>query len=110
MYIGLNEIFVILALMGIVGIVYLIVTLNNINKLIKYVNTEFKRNSGVINESLSKLPSVINNFHDVSENMKDVTEAVTDLTADAVIAKETVKTNLDLVTEIMSIVKSIFSR
>lgn len=110
MYIGLNEIFVILALMGIVGIVYFIVTLNNINKLIKYVNTEFKRNSGFINESLTKLPSVINNFHDVSENMKDVTEAVTDLTADAVIAKETVKTNLDLVTEIMSIVKSVFSR
>ena len=48
-------------------------------------------NKNNIRNSLLKLPEVISNFNDVSENMKDITEVATDVTADFIVTKENMK-------------------
>mgnify|MGYP000303020614 CR=1 FL=1 len=52
----------------------------------------------------------ISNFNDVSENMKDITEVATDVTADFIVTKENMKSNIEVVTEILNILKSIFGK
>ena len=46
----------------------------------------------------------------VSENMKDITEVATDVTADFIVTKENMKSNIEVVTEILNILKSIFGK
>ena len=96
MYIDLKIIYFILATLGCIALIYIIITLSNLNKLIK--------------NSLLKLPEVISNFNDVSENMKDITEVATDVTADFIVTKENMKSNIEVVTEILNILKSIFGK
>ena len=67
-------------------------------------------NKNNIRNSLLKLPEVISNFNDVSENMKDITEVATDVTADFIVTKENMKSNIEVVTEILNILKSIFGK
>ena len=104
MYIDLKIIYFILATLGCIALIYIIITLSNLNKLIKNSNKNNIRNS------LLKLPEVISNFNDVSENMKDITEVATDVTADFIVTKENMKSNIEVVTEILNILKSIFGK
>ena len=103
MYIDLKIIYFILATLGCIALIYIIITLSNLNELV----IDNKNN---IRNSLLKLPEVISNFNDVSENMKDITEVATDVTADFIVTKENMKSNIEVVTEILNILKSIFGK
>lgn len=110
MYIDLNIIYFILALLGCVAVVYLIITLNNINRLVKSSNEFIFENKDSIHKSLANLPKVVSNFNDVSENMKDVTEVVTDATADFIVTKDNIKSNMEIGLEILNILRTVFSK
>lgn len=110
MYIDLKIIYFILATLGCIALIYIIITLYNLNKLIKNSNELVIDNKNNIRNSLLKLPEVISNFNDVSENMKDITEVATDVTADFIVTKENMKSNIEVVTEILNILKSIFGK
>ena len=110
MYIDLKIIYFILATLGCIALIYIIITLSNLNKLIKNSNELVIDNKNNIRNSLLKLPEVISNFNDVSENMKDITEVATDGTADFIVTKENMKSNIEVVTEILNILKSIFGK
>ncbi|TQY08968.1 hypothetical protein EWM06_20530, partial [Clostridioides difficile] len=43
------------------------------------------------------LPNVVETFGEVGENMKDVTEVVTEVTADFLVTKDSVKSNMDVI-------------
>ena len=110
MYIDLKIIYFILATLGCIALIYIIINLSNLNKLIKNSNELVIDNKNNIRNSLLKLPEVISNFNDVSENMKDITEVATDVTADFIVTKENMKSNIEVVTEILNILKSIFGK
>ena len=110
MYIDLKIIYFILATLGCIALIYIIITLSNLNKLIKNSNELVIDNKNNIRNSLLKWPEVISNFNDVSENMKDITEVATDVTADFIVTKENMKSNIEVVTEILNILKSIFGK
>ena len=110
MYIDLKIIYFILATLGCIALIYIIITLSNLNKLIKNSNELVIDNKNNIRNSLLKLPEVISYFNDVSENMKDITEVATDVTADFIVTKENMKSNIEVVTEILNILKSIFGK
>ena len=110
MYIDLKIIYFILATLGCIALIYIIITLSNLNKLIKNSNELVIDNKNNIRNSLLKLPEVISNSNDVSENMKDITEVATDVTADFIVTKENMKSNIEVVTEILNILKSIFGK
>ena len=110
MYIDLKIIYFILATLGCIALIYIIITLSNLNKLIKNSNELVIDNKNNIRNSLLKLPEVISNFNDVSENMKDITKVATDVTADFIVTKENMKSNIEVVTEILNILKSIFGK
>ena len=110
MYIDLKIIYFILATLGCIALIYIIITLSNLNKLIKNSNELVIDNKNNIRNSLLKLPEVISNFNDVSENMKDITGVATDVTADFIVTKENMKSNIEVVTEILNILKSIFGK
>ena len=110
MYIDLKIIYFILATLGCIALIYIIITLSNLNKLIKNSNELVIDDKNNIRNSLLKLPEVISNFNDVSENMKDITEVATDVTADFIVTKENMKSNIEVVTEILNILKSIFGK
>lgn len=110
MYIDLNLIYLLLSALGCVGLVYVIITLSNFNKLVKNANDILLENKNSINDSVSNIPNVISNFNDVATDMKDVTEAITDVTAEFIVTKENVKSNIEVVTEICSIIRSIFGK
>lgn len=110
MYIDLKIIYFILATLGCIALIYIIITLSNLNKLIKNSNELVIDNKNNIRNSLLKLPEVISNFNNVSENMKDITEVATDVTADFIVTKENMKSNIEVVTEILNILKSIFGK
>ncbi len=105
MYIDLKIIYFILATLGCIALIYIIITLSNLNKLIKNSNELVIDNKNNIRNSL-----LISNFNDVSENMKDITEVATDVTADFIVTKENMKSNIEVVTEILNILKSIFGK
>ena len=89
MYIDLKIIYFILATLGCIALIYIIITLSNLNKLIKNSNE-----------------LVIDN----KNNIKDITEVATDVTADFIVTKENMKSNIEVVTEILNILKSIFGK
>ncbi|WP_195940443.1 hypothetical protein [Romboutsia sp. 1001713B170131_170501_G6] len=108
MYIDLNVIYIILALLGIGALIFLIITLKNINEFIKNINKVVSINSDNIHTVVGKLPNLVDNISDISENVKDVSEVATDVTADIIVAKENVKSNVEIFTEILNILKSVF--
>ena len=110
MYIDLKIIYFILATLGCIALIYIIITLSNLNKLIKNSNELVIDNKNNIRNSLLKLPEVIYNFNDVSENMKDITEVATYFTSYFIVTKENMKSNIEVVTEILNILKSIFGK
>lgn len=110
MYIDLNIIYFILAVLGCIALIYIIITLVSLNKLIKISNDFVLDNKNNIRNSLVQLPEVVSNLNDVSENIKDVTEVVTDVTADFIVTKENMKSNIEIVTEILNIIKNVFGK
>ncbi|BBF43741.1 hypothetical protein lbkm_2429 [Lachnospiraceae bacterium KM106-2] len=110
MYIDLNIIYVIIGVLGCVALGYLIMTLNNFNKLFKNVNELVAENKSALHESINGMPKVVRNCDEISEKLKDVTEVVTDVTADFIVTKESVKSNFEVITDIFQIIKIVLGK
>ena len=110
MYIDLNIVYFLLAGLGCIAVIYLIITLGKLNKLLKNVNELLENNKNTINDSMSKLPELINNATQVTEDVKDITDVATDVTANLIVTKENIKSNIELVTEILNILRSVFGK
>lgn len=110
MYIDINAIYFVLAALGCIAILYLIFTLKNLNEFIKNIMNLISSNSQNITTTINRLPEVADNFSEISDNLKDVTEVITDTTADFIVAKESVKSNVEIATDILKIVKGVVSK
>ncbi|WP_300351730.1 hypothetical protein [Clostridium sp.] len=108
MYIDLNVIYLILAILGCVAVVYLILTLNKILKLLTNVNSILDQNKDNLSRTIADLPSIANNVNDACQNIKDISEVATETTADLIVAKENIETNVETVREIAKIISQVF--
>ncbi|MDX5617022.1 hypothetical protein, partial [Clostridioides difficile] len=79
-----------------------------LHKILNNVGTMLNENTQNINTTLNNLPNVVETFGEVGENMKDVTEVVTEVTADFLVTKDSVKSNMDVIVDILTIIKNIF--
>ncbi len=109
MYIDPNVLSILLMILGCVAIVYLILVLKNLNEFLKNIKKLINDNSSNITTTVTKLPGVVDNVNEISDNIKDVTEVITDTTADFIVAKESVKSNVEIATDILHIVKNVIS-
>ena len=87
-----------------VGIIVLI----KLNKIINNVLEILENNKKNINYTCSKLPVVSKNIVEITDNIKDISEVATDFTADAIVTKENIINNYDMLMEIFKIIKSVF--
>lgn len=110
MYIDLNVIYLILAILGCVAVVYLILTLNKLLKLLTNVNSILDQNKDNLSRTIADLPSIANNVNDACQNIKDISEVATETTADLIVAKENIETNFETVREIAKIISQVFSK
>ena len=98
MYISLNNLF-----MGIIFVLLICILVLGIIFLLKLNKTI----SNVL-EICDKLPVVSKNMVEITDNIKDISEVATDFTADAIVTKENIINNYDMVKEIFKIIKSVF--
>lgn len=108
MYIDLNFIYIILALLGCVAIVYLILTLNKVLKLVSNINSLIDQNKDNLTKTINDLPEIANNVNDTCQNIKDISDVATETTAELIVAKEHIESNVEIVKEIVRIVSQVF--
>lgn len=98
----------VLSILGSIALVYFILFLRHARKFFIEVNDLISTNKDEMEYFLKDLPVVTRNMKQASEQIKDVTEVVTETTADFLIAKDNVKSNVELVSEVLMIVKKVF--
>lgn len=108
MYIDLNIIYLLLAILGCVAIVYLILTLNKILKLISNINSLLDQNKDNLNKTIQDLPAIANNVNNTCQNIKDISDVATETTAELIVAKENIESNVEIVKEIIKIINQVF--
>lgn len=108
MYIDLNIIYLLLAILGCVAIVYLILTLNKILKLISNINSLLDQNKDNLNKTIQDLPAIANNVNNTCQNIKDISDVATETTAELIVAKENIESNVEIVKEIVKIINQVF--
>ncbi|MDZ4992132.1 hypothetical protein GNF80_03980 [Clostridium perfringens] len=108
MYIDLNIIYLLLAILGCVAIVYLILTLNKILKLISNINGLLDQNKDNLNKTIQDLPVIANNVNNTCQNIKDISDVATETTAELIVAKENIESNVEIVKEIAKIINQVF--
>lgn len=108
MYIDLNFIYLLLALLGCVAIVYLILTLNKVLKLVSNINSLLDQNKDNLTKTINDLPTIANNVNDACQNIKDISDVATETTADLIVAKENIESNVETVKEIAKIINQVF--
>lgn len=109
MYISLNAFFIgILYLLGIAALILLIIVLLKINKLITNFVNFLEKNRDNLQVSCNDLPKITKNIVEITDNAKDISEVATEFTADAIVAKESLFSNYDILKEIFKIIKSVF--
>ncbi|ELC8443099.1 hypothetical protein QYB59_002128 [Clostridium perfringens] len=108
MYIDLNIIYLLLAILGCVAIVYLILTLNKILKLISNINGLLDQNKDNLNKTIQDLPAIANNVNNTCQNIKDISDVATETTAELIVAKENIESNVEIVKEIAKIINQVF--
>ena len=106
MYISLNNlmgiVFVLLICILVLGIIFLL----KLNKIISNILEILENNKKNIEYVCDKLPIISKNMVEITDNIKDISEVATDFTADAIVTKENIINNYDIVKEIFKIVKS----
>lgn len=104
MYIKVSDLcLIILGALIFIAILYLISVFKKLSSFIDNLNNFFEKNSKSLNTSISNVKVITDNF-------KDVSEAVTDTTADALIAKENIKDNINTIKDIVNIILNVFSK
>lgn len=109
MYINIKDLFLaILYLVGIGSLIYFIIMVNQLTKTLKNINFLIDRNKTSINKFCDKLPNISNNIEEISDNVKDISEVATEVTADAIVAKESIVSNYETIKDIINIILGIF--
>ena len=111
MYIELDTVFwVVIGISSVVALVFLILTLNNICKLVKNVNGLLEKNSENINKLCDTLPSITENVESVVINAKDISDVATEITADAIVAKDNFTNHYGTLKDIVDILVNVFMK
>lgn len=111
MYIDLWDLF--WGVIGVIGgaaLVFIIITLNNLTKLIKNANNLIEQNKNNINTLCNKLPEISDNITEISGNVKDISDVATEVTAEAIVAKDSILSNYETAKDILNIILSIFTK
>lgn len=109
MYISLNNLFTgIIFLLLIVILILGIVVLIKLNKTINNVLEILEKNKKNIEDACRELPVVSKNIIEITDNIKDISDVATEFTADAIVTKENIINNYDMIKEIFKIIKSVF--
>lgn len=109
MYINLESLFLyVFAIAAIIGIVYFIIVLNKLINLINNINRLLDRNINNIDIFCDTLSTISKNAIDISKNVKDISEVATEVTAEAIVAKESLINNYETIKDILNIILSIF--
>ena len=104
MYIKVSDLcLIVLGALIFIAILYLISVLKKLSSFIDNLNNFFSKNSKSLNVSISNIKTITDNF-------KDISEAVTDKTADALIAKDNIKDNINTIKDIINIILNVFSK
>lgn len=93
----------IIGILGAIALIYLIITLVNLIKVLKNVNS-------LIEQNKKNLDTTLDNVAHISENAKDISDVVTETTADIIVAKENLTSQLDTVKDIVNIILSVFNK
>lgn len=111
MYISIEDLFLgILGILGGVALVYIIITLAKFGKLITSINDVLSSNRKNIDKLCESLPVVSQNIIEISDNVKDVSEVVTETTAEVIVAKDNITSNIGTIKDILNILVSIFTK
>ena len=104
MYIKVSDLcLIVLGALIFIAILYLISVLKKLSSFIDNLNNFFSKNYKSLNVSISNIKTITDNF-------KDISEAVTDTTADALIAKDNIKDNINTIKDIINIILNVFSK
>lgn len=109
MYISLNEIFVYIIFGGLIALIIVgIIALLRLNNTIKSIQELIENNKNNINNTCSDLPVITKNAKYISESIKDISDVVTEFTAEAIVTKDNIFNNIEILTDILKIIKSVF--
>lgn len=109
MYISLNNLVIGIIFLLLIGILVLgIIVLIKLNKTINNILEILENNKKNIEDIFSKLPIASKNIVEITDNIKDISEVATEFTADAIVTKENIINNYDMLKEIFKILKSVF--
>ncbi|MGG7058291.1 hypothetical protein ACQPUY_02235 [Clostridium nigeriense] len=109
MYISLDGLykFTIFSLL-IFALVFGIIILFKLNKLINNIFQLIENNKRNIENTCTDLPIITKNISEITENIKDISEVATEFTADAIVTKENIVNNYEILKDILKIIKSVF--
>lgn len=109
MYVSIKDLFLaILYLVAMGALVYFMVGINHLIKTLKNINSLIDKNKTSVNDFCNKLPNISSNIEEISDNIKDISEVATEVTADAIVAKENIVNNYETIKDIINIVLGIF--
>ena len=104
MYIEINDLFWgIIGISVIIAIIYLIIVIHKFSSLITNINDLVVSNKKNVNKLCSDIP-------EITENLKDISEVITETTADVIVAKDNLLSNVEVFKDIVNIILSIFSK
>lgn len=111
MYIELSTLgFVCLGTLLAVALIYLIILIHKLCQTVSKVNLIIDKNEKNISDVMDKLPKTCENISEISENAKLVSEVVTETTASAVEVKNNISEYLEIIKDIINIVRAIFKK
>lgn len=109
MYISLNQLFTFIAfLLLIILLVLAIIVLFKLNKVVSSVFELIENNKKNIDMTCNELSRISKNIVEITDNVKDISDVATEFTADAIVTKENLINNYEILKEILKIVKSVF--
>lgn len=104
MYIRVSDLgIILLVLLVACALIYFIYTLRKVCKLIDNANVLLEVNKDNLNNTLS-------NVKEITDNVKDISDVATDVTAEAIVAKESITNNIQTIKDIINIVIGIFTK
>lgn len=109
MYISLNDLFTgIIYLILIVVLILGFIVLSKLNKVINIMLEILEKNKKNINTTCNELPVISKNIIEITDNIKDISDVATEFTADAIVTKENIINNYQMINEVFKILKLVF--
>ena len=106
--INLSFIYTLVALLGGIALIYFIFVLRNLLKITKQIGQVIEENTKNLEQMIQDSTKITENVASVSETVKGISDVVTDTTADLLIAKDRMQSNMSIMTDILHIIKEVF--